>query len=323
MNPTIKVSLITLLALFILQPAYGQRLLNKLKEKVEQKVEERVDKKVDETIDNQLDKVEESVDKSDSSKPADESSTNTGDDQSQQRMQRMLKGLGISGDPVPVEDSYTFKNLIQMHVESFDRNGKKESEGEFITHFDPQTSSMAYQVVSGNMGEPGQGLFIIDLKNQAVIILSEEDGNKSGLVYGMGSFFSGEDMPADDLSLEETPESYLANPNVSKTGRTKTIAGYTCEEYKYKDEESESLMWITNDLKLNARDFFGTLFKTTLYAGGISWGYMMEVTTTDNSTGEKSFMEVTRVDQNSDTKYSLSGYQLTNLGSIKIPDEQK
>jgi len=329
MKTILKVTLLVCITLFYIQPVHGQRLLNKLREKVEEKVEERVEKKVedrvdekvDQAIDNQLDKIEESIETDEASGPGDKGGASGSDEERQERMQRMLKGMGIAGDPVPVDDSYSFNNLVQMHFESFKPNGNKENEGEFITHCDPQSQSMAYEMISGNMGQPGQGLFIVDLKNEAIIILSEENGKKSGIVYGMGSFMQDLKEPEEELDLGESPETYISNPNVTKTGRTKNIAGYKCDEYKYSDEESESLMWITSDLKLNARDFFSTLFKTSMYAGGMQWGYMMEMTTTDKETGERSFMEVTRVDKNSNTRFSLSDYQITNLGSLKMPKE--
>lgn len=313
----------TVMAIFMLQPVCGQRLLNKLKEKVEERVErkvdERVDRKVDEEVDKQLDKIEESLEQNQNSTPDEENPERASDEQ---RVQRMLKGLGVSGDPVPVEDSYDYNNLIQMHIESFDKNGKIENEGEFVTHFNPRTKSMAYEIISGNMGQPGQGMFIIDIKNEAIIILSEEKGEKTGLVYGIGAFFDKAGEELQDTELDETPENFLANPNLTKTGKTKTIAGYKCDEYKYSDEESETSFWITNDLKLDTRDYFNTLFKTNLYAKGFPWGYMMESTTIDKQSGEKSFMQVTRVDNNSGKRFSLSEYKVTNLGSFKMPQKE-
>jgi hypothetical protein len=170
-------------------------------------------------------------------------------------------------------------------------------------------------------------MFIIDAENGATIILSEEKGEKTGIVYGMGAFFSsiGEtyEEEEEEENLAETPEAYLANPNVKKTGRTKTIAGYKCEEYKFDDEETESEIWITQDLKMNTRDFFSTLFKTSLYAHGVPWGYMMEATTLDKKTGEKTVMQVTRVDSNSNTRFNLADYQITNLGSFTMPSGEE
>jgi hypothetical protein len=326
MKTLIRITLPVIFSFLIVQPAHSQRLLRKLQDKVqervEEKVEERAERKVDEAIDNQLDKIEKSLEKDDSNNAESASGRADNDSRRQERMQNIMKGIGISGEPVPVADSYSFNHLIQMHIESFDKRGKKESEGEFITHLNPQSKSMAYQMISGDFGQPGQGMFIIDAENGATIILSEENGEKTGLVYGMSSFFSSIGESYEQEAFEDTPESYLLNPNVTKTGRTKTIAGYKCEEYKYNDETTESEIWITTDLKMNTHDFFSTLFKTSLYSRGIPWGYMMEATTVEKETGEKSFMQVTRVDTNTDTRYSLSDYKLTNLGSFQMPVEE-
>jgi hypothetical protein len=321
MKSSLQLLFITALFLFINQHAQGQRLLKKLQEKVqervEEKVEERAERKVDQAIDNQLDKIEQSLEKDDSGIPA-ESSVER-DARRQARMQNIMKGFGMSGEPVPVADSYSFNHSIQMHIESYDQKGKKESEGEFITHLNPQSKSMGYQMISGNMGQSGQGMFIIDAENGATIILSEENGEKTGVIYGLGTFFSTIGETYQEEELPESQESYLLNPNVKKTGRTKNIAGYKCEEYTFNDEETESEVWITTDLKMNTQDFFSTLFKTSLYSQGIPWGYMMEATTRQKNSGEKSFMQVTRVDQNSNTRFVLADYKVTNLGSFQVP----
>lgn len=322
MKTFLRIALLSVFAVMLIQPANGQRILRSLREKVEErvekKVEERAEKKVDEAIDKQLDKLEEALEDSAAKDPV------KTDEERRQRMQNIMKGMGMSGEPVPVADNYRFDHMIQMHVESYDANGNKESDGEFITHLSPDSKSMAYQMVSGDMGNPGQGMFIMDAENGATIILSEEDGNKTGIIYGLGTFFEtmGESVE-EEADLDETPESYLANPNVKKTGRTKNIAGYKCEEYKYSDETSESNIWITKDLKLNTRDFFSTLFKTSLYSHGIPWGYMMEVTTNDKGTGEKSFMQVTKIDDNSNKSFSMADYEITNLGSFNVPMEEE
>lgn len=318
MKLLIKISLITLLSAFFIQPVQGQRFLKKLQEKVEEKVESRAERKLDEAIDKELDKAEESLEKGSENDSGATKSSSERENRRGQRMQNILSGINMTGEPVPVADSYTFETLIEMQVESYDKKGKKESEGQFITLLNPDSKSMAYQVVSGDMGESGQGMFIIDAENGAAIILNEEKGEKTGIVYGMGAFFSSLGETVDEENLDETPEDYLANPNIKKTGRTKTIAGYKCEEYVYADEESESEVWITTDMKMNTQDFFSTLFKTNLYSRGIPWGYMMEATTIEKN-GEKSFMQVKRVETNHNTRFNLKDYNITNLGSFTMP----
>jgi hypothetical protein len=288
---------------------------------VEEKVEERAERRVDQAIDNQLDKLEKSLEKEDTGGEAESDADS--DARRQARLQNIMKGIGISGEPVAVADSYSFDHLIQMHIESYDSKGKLESEGEFITHLNPQSRSMGYQMISGNIGQPGQGMFIIDAENGATIILNEENGEKTGFVYGLGTFFSTIGETYQEEEIPETQENYLLNPNVKKTGRTKNIAGYKCEEYTFNDEETESEIWITTDLKMNTHDFFSTLFKTSLYSQGIPWGYMMEATTRDKDSGEKSIMLVTRVDQNSNTRFVLAEYKVTNLGSFQVQAEEE
>lgn len=308
---------------FVIHPVSAQGLLKKIQqkatEKIEQRVEQKANEQVDKKIDEALDKVEESIE---SEKPEEPGATVSGNQaQQQKRMGNILKGMGISGNPVPYNDSYAFNHLIQMTVKNYSKSGKLDDEGVINTLFSTNSKSMAYEVVSGDMAQKGQGKFIIDAENGAMIILSEDKGEKTGIVYGINSFFQsiGQTYNTEDIKTADSPEAYLANPNVTKTGRSKTISGYKCDEYIYKDENAESEMWVTKDLKLNSQDFFGSLFKISMYSGGIGWGYPMEITSTDKSSGNKSFMQVTKVDQNSGTKFSMKDYQITNLGSLTMP----
>ncbi|NOR76084.1 MAG: DUF4412 domain-containing protein [Draconibacterium sp.] len=285
-----NILIISIFSLFVLQPVHGQSFLNKLSKRISE-----------ETKDQKGDSPSEELD-----------------------INNILKGFGLTTNPVPTADVYTFDHLIQMHLENFDKRGNKSDENEFITHFNPKTKSMAYQSLS-NDSESGEGLFIIDTENEATIILTEDDGEKAGIVYGMGGYFEsiGEDYDVDNLDISETPETYLANPNVKKTGRTKTIAGYKCEEFIYDDEYTKSNIWITKDMKLNTKDFMSTLFKTSMASHGMGWGYMMEATSVNKESGEKSVMTVTKVDNNSNVKFRMSDYKITNLGSFQPPAEDE
>ncbi|MBK6282843.1 MAG: DUF4412 domain-containing protein [Draconibacterium sp.] len=312
----------------MVQTVSGQRILKDIKNRAQQKVEERFEQRaneqVDKEIDKQLDKIEDAIfnDEKENTESQTNGNKNSSNSNSEERLTKMMTKMGM-GEPVPFESSYSFDNLVQMHIESLDEKGKKISDREFITHLSNDSKSLAYEFVSGDMAEPGMGFIIIDAKNGATIILSEENGQKTGIVYGLGTFFqTAAAGNVEDIDLSETPETYVANPNVEKTGRSKTIAGLSCEEYKYTDENAVSNIWITKDLKMNKQDFFGTLFKTAIYSHGMGWGYMMEATTVNKENGEKSIMEVTKVDKNSNKKVVLGDYQVTNIGSFAPPDEQ-
>lgn len=319
-NNLLRLSFAISILLVISGTTQAQNLLrnlkNKAQNKIEEKIEQRAEKEADKAIDKQLDKVEEAIFSNDTA------STSSGT-YGNQRMMNMLQGMGINGEPVTYEEKYDFNKLVQMHFESFNSEGEKISTGEFITHLSDQSKHVAYEFVSGDMSDQSKGIFIIDAENEAAIIVGEADGEKNAIIYGLGSMSAMSDTEdLNDIDFSETPENYLANPNVTKTGRTKTIAGYKCSEYTYKDEESNSSFWITEDLKMNTQDYFSTLFNTSIYSSGMGWGYMMAGTTVNEKTGEKSSMEVTDVDNNSNKSFKISDYNVTNIGNFSMPNQE-
>lgn len=322
MNRITIIFMMVTIALSVSLNANAQRILdraiNKAKEKLEQKAEEKVEQKIDEKIDQEIEKLEEKNRKEGTEAPPRE----TSDERAQRRMQGILKGIGVTGEPVPYDEAYSFSTKIQMHLETIDKNGKKISDGEFITYMNPKDANFAYEVVSGDVGNKGKGIFILDFKNKASIILSEEEGKKSGLVYGL-NFMIDENTVQEEFTKEEVENTEFTtlNPYVSKTGRTKKIQGYTCEEFHYNnpEEKQEATYWITKDLSLKTRDFFGSLFNAATFSHGMGWGYLMESESIDKETGKKTKMLVTDLSTNAGKNFNLAGYQITNIGNINIP----
>lgn len=308
-----NIILLILISFFCIQPAQSQRLLKNISKKVNQNAGKRFAKEVDKEANKELNKVEDDLEKE---------HRDRADSIENFYMQSALNSMGISTDPVPIAEEYSFDYLIQMHIEEFDKKGKKRSEGEFITHLNSKSKCMAYQSIDGDMAEDNQGLIIMDFEHEATIILSEEGKEKTGIVYGINGFMNSMGETYNVEELEDSAETYLENPNVKKTGRKKTISGYKCEEFVYADDLSESNIWITQDLKMKTNDLFSTLYKTNLYSHGMPWGYTMEIITKDKSNGEKSTMLVTKVDQKSNFNLSLSDYEITHIGSFQPPEEK-
>lgn len=313
MKNTIIIGLLLIFNVFATQNTTAQSLMKGLKNKVQQKVNERINQEAEDQINKEIDKQIGIEDE--------ETRDSLKAERNQRRMNGMLKNLGIGGEPIPIAESYNFSQAIEMYLETYDASGKKISEGEFITLLNKDMKNMAYQATSGEMAEKSKGVFIVDAVNKATIILNEENGKKTGLVFGLDSLGNEGKAGADFSGVDDTPEFYAAHPNIKKTGRTKTISGYNCEEYIITDEGSKAEVWITRDLKLNTYDFFSTLFKVETAVTGIGWGYMMESTLTEN-TGEKSFMQVTKIHQNTDIGFTMSEYQITNMGNLNIPAGQ-
>lgn len=302
------------------ETASAQGFLNKLskkvQDKIESKVEDKVDQKVDEKVDESLDKVfEEGEDSAD---------TRSTSEKQNERLSKMMKGIGMSGEPVPIENDYVFDSKLQMHIESYKKNGEKDSDGEFITYINPNGKNFAYEFIGGDMKQKGQGTFIMDFENKAMIMLTEEKGERQGIVYGFdmeGMMDAGFDAETYE-GLEDADMSNMAmSPYVEKTGRTKTVEGYRCEEYRYDnpEDDTKASFWISKDVNIMTRDFMSTMLKSATYSHGMPWGFVMESESENTRTGERSVMRVTDIDNKANKQFSMSAYQITNLGSMKIP----
>ena len=326
MKKNILLLLVLAISMAVVQPASGQGFLDKLNKKLQKKVEDKIEKRAEEKTDEEIDKALDKIleEQEDAEKETDATSK---DNRDQERLQKLMQGMGISGDPVPIADNYRFDSKIQMHIESYKANGDLDNEGDFITYINPGNQNFAYEFISGDFGQKGKqgkGLFIMDFENKAMIILSNEDGKKNGLVTGLDMNLGQDWREAYKDLDEEAVNNVNLNPYLDKTGRTKTIAGFKCVEYKYDnpEEDTEAKFWITKDADFKTRDYMSAIFKSAAYSRGMPWGFIMESEAINRETKERSVMKVVEYDENANKKIGLNEYQITNLGSMKIPEAE-
>ncbi len=302
-----------------------ERMAKKAAEKLEQKTEDRIDRKVDQSIDKGLDNIEESA----SANQTDPQAANKNSDAaSQKRMENFLGKLGISSEPVKYADAYTFNASMRINIKTFGKNGKLKSDGEMVSYLSDNNKYMAYEFVSGDINvdnaPKNKGIFILDYANQATLILSEDNHKKTGVAYGLTDGFEdgtyGEEVYADtEASAEDVDWDYTAS-KLKKTGRTKNILGYKCEEYEFSDEESKGAVWITKDYKAARSTAVPSMFNWTALTYGQTSGFLMASESTDLKSGEKSTMEVTEINNNRNTSFNTQQYEITNLGSIGMAE---
>lgn len=317
-------AMMVFMALLISGACHSQSLLERAASKARQKLEQNAEKKVEEKIDKKIDEAieKQAREKEEAGQNRTSSEGESSEQRDQRRMQGILKGIGISGEPVPIEGSYSFSSKIQMHMVTRDKNDKITSQGELITYMNPDQVNFAYEILSGDLDNKGKGIFIVDMKNKATLFLSEEEGERKGIVYGL-------DFPSEENALQEEAgnadqdlrDIESINPYIKKTGRTKQIAGYPCEEYVYDDPENDGEIryWLTDKLNLKTNNYLGSALKSTLWTGGATAGFLMESEAVDKESGEKSLMQVTEVNTSAGKKFTMADYQITNLGNITMP----
>jgi hypothetical protein len=234
---------------------------------------------------------------------------------------------GVSSEPVKYEDRYVFKSSVTMEFKTIDKTGKEESDGNMITFFNPDEKYTAYEFINTDPKDQNDGkagIFILDYKNKATIILSADNEN-SGIAYGMDENFTDDKLSSvtENNSAENENLSDTENPLLKKTGRTKTIAGYKCEEYKYDDKNITSRLWITKDLHWSNRDMLQKAFSGSVYSHEVTDGFLMESETKDKSTGKKMIFRVTEVNKDKTITFNMADYNITNVGKMSLPEAPK
>ncbi len=159
---------------------------------------------------------------------------------------------------------------------------------------------------------PASMLSVIDEKNQIMIIFMEDQ--KMAQVISMEKI--------KEISVEENEEENTNTDfgGLKKTGQTKKILGYTCEEFVAVNDENNFSIWITDELELFQKNMFYSINESL---GGNTFkdipkdakGFMMEMHFENLVNGEKGKMIVTEINKQSKS-INTSEYQYMNLSQF-------
>lgn len=237
-------------------------------------------------------------------------------------MSRALMGkLGISMErPANIKDRYDYNGNMLMSLQSWDSEGNTDGEVLYTTHYTSDNKGFAMDFKSN---EKGDSKIIFDYENNLMIILGDDGKDRTGMVMAYGSYSAGKDttVQGTDDQIKDYNEYYST---FKKTGSSKNIAGYRCDEYAYEDNERKDSYWLTTEL---SADLWANIFNanaiTSVYAGRPN-GFIMEWNNERKDSKEKSQMIVKEVSKNQSSSVSTVGYTFMSFGGPKnAPKEQK
>lgn len=224
-----------------------------------------------------------------------------------------MDALGLSGN-VDYESKYDFDAYIQMEVSEYNKNEKLKEKVVYDSYIneDAVDYAMVFKDKSATTS------IIFDSKNSAMLILTDNDGDKTGFAMGIDP-----EQIAEDI--EEYAEESVSDPyKAYKTGKTKTILGYSCDEYLMEDENSVAHMWVSEKLQkqvrremFNNQQTFGPAF---YYAAHLN-GMVMEYDHLDKNDGERAVMQVTDIDLNRSHSISTRSYAVMTM-KAPPPEEE-
>jgi len=215
----------------------------------------------------------------------------------------IMEGFGVSED-VRLDKEYKFDSWFQMQITDYRKNGKVDEQLVYDNYFCKSKLDYGMEVRE----DETLSTILYDADSSAMIILTDEDGEKTGFATRFDPETFDETVDEDEL------ENSKLNPY--KTGKTKKILGYSCDEYLIEEDNSEVHMWISEKLGKEVRkeilrnpNAFGTTFHYSLAVNGMTLQYEIINTTS----GEKTEMLVTDLDLNHKHSIHTSGYTVITM----------
>jgi len=197
-----------------------------------------------------------------------------------------------SGD---YQASYTFTSSVTYKIES----SKKPGESQIINY------NFGDQVVKMDANSQGMAS-IIDSKNGVMIMLNDKE--KTAMVMSTKAMEAA--MKQQQMSQGEKPAA-----KITKTGRTKTILGYKCEEMLI-ESDKKTEVWITKDAGIDINNTFASMGKTSASQipseAFTQGGMLMEMNSIDAAGKPEMHMVVTALSKESKT-VNIGAYKITKL----------
>ena len=223
----------------------------------------------------------------------------------------MMDALGLTGN-VDYESDYSFDAYVQMEISNYKKNGNLDDQVLYDNHVNKTKAD--YAMVFRDGGD--KSTIIFDTENSAMLILSDNDGERTGFATTI------DPQAMADLAKEYAEEEVEEDPdilnayNIKKTGKSKNILGYKCDEYLMEDESTEVHMWVSPKLGkemrkewMNNQQTFGGIF---MHAYALN-GMVLEYDILDKDKGRKTIMLVKEIDLNRRHSVSTGGYTIMSM----------
>ena len=151
---------------------------------------------------------------------------------------------------VKTEPEYKFTKSLTMQVTDY-KNGKKRDATEVQYFINP--AKTYFGTATTDKKKDNEMFMIYAMKENYMLMLDTK--KMTGMAINMNAFMSGKAIEARDkrMSGDGDEKPTKSNTNCNKTGKSKTIQGYSSDEYVCKDPDRDTRteMWMTNKINVN------------------------------------------------------------------------
>ncbi|HKK38350.1 MAG TPA: hypothetical protein VJ949_02910, partial [Cryomorphaceae bacterium] len=225
----------------------------------------------------------------------------------------MMKMMG--GSDVEVQDEYTFTHRFVILMENFDKKGKMDQSNEMTFLSKDESSVMGILMTQEGINTE----VIYDLESYEIITLMKTGEQKMGTTMSIDK-----SQMEDMISEEDSKDGDMSKrPTFKKTGETKMISGYSCDEYIVENIENGDgdsvTYWITEELDIDWIKSMANMSSMNkqmpdMYAGSgyPEDGSVIQMIMTQKN-GEKTMMTVKEAETDKNITISTKGYTFMNM----------
>lgn len=284
------------------------QIVDRTKEKAENKTNNRIDNRIDKGLDKGLDSIENLFKKKNKKKKGSDSEKAADSQEQNQENSAGENGMDMSaffGGGGSIEPSYQFQHAVHVDISSSDKKGETFDQ-DMIMYSNDEGGQGAF-VMSMEQEGAQESVAIFDFEKKQMITLVDASGMKMAMVMKMDpEAYQNDDEPSN---TEDIPE-------YKKTGRSKEILGYTCDEYIMEDEDQTMQMWMSREVVVDLFQAFSAYAmqnkaQTAPQPEMEMSGTMMEMTSTSKKhSKEKTVWKITKIEQDVNTSISTEGYSV-------------
>ena len=211
------------------------------------------------------------------------------------------------------KEEYGFTSRIYMLTETYDK--KDVMKMDFYMYYSAVTPVVGVETktISNEDKEsvPVVAVMVMDGENKCFLMLTDVNGMKMGMISAIP------DENAEQTQTDGKPEKKATPPTFTKTGNSRVIVGYRCDEYSYIDTENKMTgkVWFTKEanLKIDKRGWQNSGMAAYYGYGDFRDGIILANETYDDKGKLFSKSETKEINENFPHSISVKGYSLRQM----------
>lgn len=292
----------------------GAQVVDKAEDKAKRKTNQRIDKKIDNSIDDGLDAIEGLFKKKKKNKKG-KSDDVEARERSPKSEEPEMSGVMNMMRSQTIDKTFDFNQRITLETHTVDKKGNSSDQYTSLMYLSDNHRNIGMNMNQGMEEAASMDMMIFDFDEKQMLMMMTNNGQKMGFVMETERF--GETDEGADV----------ADMKITKTGKSKTISGYTCDEYLLEGSEFEEgekqTAWITQEAEVNWIEAWSeamTANKKAEMKQKLPENYpdgAVIQTIYEERSGKQHVMTVTNIDTSHKKSMDTSGYNFMSMPAGK------